>query len=229
MGVADEAGEGALTAFGIFSGVAVSFGFSAPVLAVFFFFGVGPFRVVDFFFADLDFAVGLGDFFGLGAADFSGVSFGLGVASSVSDVFFFAAGVSPSDSLGLGEVLGSGVSLGFGFGVGDVLLLGFFGFGETIREDSAPRVCRNCSRLRSSSSVVCARRKVPIVALSAKKIVSQIRKRATAAERNRRGVVFKRPAKQEWPEAGFSVLAPGARLRLIFRPAIRANKSNTSR
>ena len=62
-------------AFDVFSGCGVASVFSFAVL---FFLAVDPFFAVDFFFVDFDFAVGLGDFFGLGEADISGVSLGFG-------------------------------------------------------------------------------------------------------------------------------------------------------
>jgi hypothetical protein len=128
-----------------------------PPWAVFFFLEAGPFFAVDFFFAVFD-VVELVDFFDLGDAD----SFGFGVDSSISESFFLAG-------IAAGESSGSSVSVGFGFafafGVGDGLdlLFDFFAFGVG---DLSASVLRNCC-LRASSSVACARRNVPSIALNA--------------------------------------------------------------
>jgi hypothetical protein len=223
IGVAIGLGETAFTAFGIFSGVGVCFAFAPLVLAIPFFFGVASFFATDFFLVDLDFAVELDGFFDLGEADGSGVS--LDFASSASDSFFF-------DDFAFGVALGSVVSLVFAFfdaGEGVALLFGFFVFGDAVGDASASRVLRNCSRLRASSSFPWAQRYVPIIALSANAIVSQIRKRATAAERNRPGVVFKRPAAREELELWSRVPVRGAGSRLTYRQEARANRSDTSR
>src|ERR1019366_2160293 len=124
------------------------------------------------------------------------------------------------------------VSLGFAFldaDEGVALLFGFFAFGDAVGDASASRVLRNCSRLRFSPSSRGAQRNVPIIALSANEIVSQIRKRATAAERNRPGVVFKRSAAREELELLPRVPARGAGSRLIYRREAGANRSDTSR
>ena len=99
IGVGSELAD--VLAFGVFSGPACS----VLVLAVFFFLAVDPFFAVDFFF--VDFAVGLGDFFGLGDADISGVSVGFGDDSRSSDVFSFTA---------------------FAFAVGVAIVLAWLGF-----------------------------------------------------------------------------------------------------
>jgi hypothetical protein len=65
----------------------------------------------------------------------------------------------------------------FGFGVGD-----FSGDGDAVTCDFT-----GSARLTSS---VCARRTLPTIALSAKAIARKIRKRTTAAERNRAGNAF---------------------------------------
>lgn len=215
MGIAPARGKGAVgrsigagaelvdvapVAFGVFSGCGVASVFSFAVL---FFLAVAPFFAVDFFFVDFDFAVGLGDFFGLADADISGVSLGFGDDSWPSDVFsftVFAFAAEPGDSFGLGDELGSGVSAGFGFafafGVGEgvALLLAFFFFGDGVGEVSVSRVLRNCSRLRSSS-LSCALRYAPTMAPREKMTASQMRKRGTP-ERNRPRDGFKQPA---WP------------------------------
>lgn len=208
IGVAIGFGETAFTAFGIFSDAALSFALAVP-----FFFGVVSFFASDFFLVDLDFAIGLDDFFGFG------------FAFSVSDSFCFT-------DFAFGVAFASVVSLGFAFldSVEEVVLLfDFFALGDAVGDVSASRVLRNCSRLRSSSSFPWAQRYVPIIALSANTIVSQIRKRATAAERNRPGAVFKQPAVREEPEPGPCVPGHDAGSRLTCRREAGANRSDTSR
>lgn len=146
IGVAIGLGTTAFTAFGILSGVGISFVLAPLVLAVPFFFDVASFFADVFFLVDLDFAVELGDFFGLGEADGSGVSLDFGFASSASDSFFF-------DDFAFGVAFASTVSPGFAFLDEEVVLLfGFFPFGDAVGDASASRVLRNCSRLRSSWS-----------------------------------------------------------------------------
>lgn len=74
-GAGAELVDVAPVAFGVFSGCGVDSVFSFAVL---FFLAADPFFAVDFFLVDLDFADGLGDFFGLGDADGSAVSLGFG-------------------------------------------------------------------------------------------------------------------------------------------------------
>lgn len=239
MGAADEPGEVALAAFGVFSDEDVSFALAADVLLVPFFFAVGSFFTVDFFLADLDFADGLGDFFGLGEVDGSGFSVDFGVVSSLSVFFFFvdfACGEDLGDFFGEGELPGSGVSLGFAFafGVDDglALLFGFFAFGlavgDGVGDESTARALRNCSRLRASSSVFCARMSVPTIALIARAMVIQMRKRATAAERNRPGDVFKRPASRQLRSTPSCLPVRDAKSRSTCRPRAGENRSDTS-
>lgn len=99
----------------------------------------------------------------------------------------------------MGDAVGSGVSVVFtlGFGEGDAffsvgLAFAVFGFGFGLGDfsgegDAVARAFKNSARFSSS---VCARRAVPMIALSAKAIVRKIRKRSTAAERNRAGHAF---------------------------------------
>ncbi|MEY2530950.1 MAG: hypothetical protein QOI96_1035 [Verrucomicrobiota bacterium] len=236
-GVGEGPGEVDLTALGAFSGVSSDFSFAA------FFFGAGSFFAVDFFLVDFDFAVGLGDFFGFGEADGSAVSLGLGdvFASLFSGDFFFAGLVE-----GLGDFFAGGVSpdsgvsggvdfgLAFGEGEGLVLPFAFFDFGLALddgdgRGDSPLRASRNSWRLRASSSASCPRTKGPTATLSAKAIVSQIRKRATAAQRNRAGRVFKRAASQLRLKVSRRVPVRGARSHSICRRGAERNRSGTSR
>jgi hypothetical protein len=72
-----------------------------------------------------------------------------------------------------------------------------FGVGDEVR----CVVCRflgDSSRVRSSSLLTCARRRLPTIALSANAVASQRRKRTTAAERNRaRGAINSRAPARE--------------------------------
>ena len=132
--------------------------------------GLGDFSApAFFFFFDLGDASFAGLFFGFGCVVGSGVSLGVGEASDSSGGFFFF--------------------FGFGDGVGDFFFLDalFFGFGLG---DSSSDVDLTARALRTgvafSSSVCCAcRTKLPISALSTKKVGNQTRKRPTATQRNR--------------------------------------------
>ena len=84
IGVAIGLGETALTAFGIFSGVGVSFALAPLVFAIPFFFGVASFFATDFSLVDLDFTVELDDFLGLGEADGSGLPLPILSSSPIS-------------------------------------------------------------------------------------------------------------------------------------------------
>ena len=92
------------------------------------------------------------------------------------------------------DVFGFGVGLRFFLGVGDgrFPLVDFFlvecalGVGDSSGSaEETARVFRNSSRLRFSSSLTCARRIVPTIAMNAMKMTSQRRKRTTDAQRNR--------------------------------------------
>ena len=138
-------------------------------------------------------------------ADFDPADFlVLPVVSFSRDFFFtlFGLGVGLWRRFALGEELGSGVSRGvadavvsslssecfglfadlllvsFGRGVGD-----FFGFGE--EAECVSVVSESWSRLFCCSSVTCARRKPVAIAPTASAVATQMRKRATAMERNR--------------------------------------------
>ena len=184
---------------GLFSGFGVSLASEVAFALPFaLFFGVGDafFFRVDFFFAAFAFGVGLGDFFAFRKAVVgSGVSLGLGfgLLSSSSDFFVaFAFAIGLGDSSGTADAPVSSLDLcsaGFAFAIG---LGDLFGVGDEVR----CVVCRflgNSSRVRSSSLLTCARRRLPTIALSAIAVASQRRKRTTAAERNRaRGAINSR-------------------------------------
>jgi hypothetical protein len=78
-----------------------------------------------------------------------------------------------------------------GFGVGD-FALAVFGFGVGLGDFAGDgvAVARGFAGSARLTSSVCARRTVPMIALSAKAIARKIRKRTTAAERNRAGHAF---------------------------------------
>jgi len=166
------------------------------------FFGVGVFSGLGFFSGAVDafflfrFPVGVGLF--LAVDFFFALAVALGVELAFSSIGCSAFGVRCSAfSLVSGDWLSvRGVSLGFAFGLGfglafllaDFLVLRFgVGLGDSSGSDEIARVFRNCSRFRFSSSLTCARRAVPTIALSATTIASQRRKRTTAAQRNRPG------------------------------------------
>jgi hypothetical protein len=92
------------------------------------------------------------------------------------------------DSFGPGDALDSGVSLGFvfaffGVGVGVALLFAFFlGVGDGVGDSAS--VTSGKSRPLRGLSLSWALRYAPIMALSAKMIAIQMRKRGTS-ERNR--------------------------------------------
>lgn len=266
-GVADGRGDAALAAFGVFAGSGVSFAAAAFDFAVLFFFELGSFFAVDFFLVDLDFADGLGDFFGFGEADAFGVTLGFTAASSADTSLFsdFALGVELGDSFGFGvaswssddcfvTALAFGVPLGdsFGFGVAssssddgfafglalgvtEGVVFAFFALGLAVADgvgvadsdDSvAPALTGSPFRGPSES---CPRMKGPMVAQSAKAIVNQMRERATAAQRNRGGAVFKRPAVQARAKLLPRAPARGAKLHSTCRREGERNRSDTSR
>ncbi len=150
---------------GVFPGFGVSSSFRADSdLPVFLAFLAVSFSY-DFFFAAFGFGVGVCRRFDLGEVLGSGVSRGVAddVVSSVSSDFlpFFADLAVARFAAGLGV---------------------FFGFGEDAARDSlvsdlSPRFC--------CSSVTCARRRPVMIAPTASGVASQMRKRTTAAERNR--------------------------------------------
>ena len=136
--------------------------------------GLGDFSAAVFFF-----------FFGFGEGSFSTVFF-----------FAFGFGVASGVSLGVGDASGSsaGVFLTFAFGFGDgdgeddfFFLWGdVFDLGVGVGDSSEFTARAFRTRVGFSSSVGCARRtKPPVTALSARKVVSQTRKRTTAAQRIR--------------------------------------------
>jgi|GEM_PF-6979241 len=200
-GVSEGFGEACFFGVGVSSGSGVGF-FFAFDFTPFFDFGVGSFLAAVFFFADFGFALGLGDSFGVGEL-FStcGVSLGFGFGEVL--FFAFASGDSPpfalglGDWLGLGEAVGSGVSVGFAFGFGEAAfafaVFDFaFGFGVGVGLgdlDGEGEACGFTGSARLTSSV-CARRAAPTIALSANAVARKIRKRTTAAERNRAGHAF---------------------------------------
>jgi len=190
VGLSDGTRDCSGVGLGLFSGFGVSLaseGAFALLFAVFFGVGDAFFRV-DFFFPAFPFGEGLDDFFAFREAVVgSGVSlgFGLGFLSSSSDFFAaFAFAVGLGDSSGAVDAPASSLDLcstGFAFAIG---LGDLFGVGDEVR----CVVCRffgNSSRVRSSSLLTCARRRLPTIALSASTVASQRRERTTAAERNR--------------------------------------------
>lgn len=199
VGLSDGTRDCSGVGLGLFSGFGVSLASEvAFVLPFGVFFGVGDafFFRVDFFFPAFPFGEGLGDFFAFREAVVgSGVSlgFGLGLLSSSSDFFgAFAFAIGLGDSSGEVDAPASSLDLsstGFAFAIG---LGDLFGVGDEVR----CVVCRflgNSSRVRSSSLLTCARRRLPTTALSASAVASQRRKRTTAAERNRaRGAINSR-------------------------------------
>ena len=211
-------GVGVFSGLGVFSGAGDAFFlFRFPV-------GVGLFFAVDFFFT---LAVALGVEFAFSSIGRSAFGVRRSAFSLVADDWFSASGVS------------LGFAFDFGFGVGLAFLLADFfalrfgvGLGDSSESDETARVFRNCSRLRFSSSLTCARRTVPRIALSAITVASQRRKRTTAAQRNRASSAIKQPASLEQlraspPHARAGVRAAG--WRLIYRQAAATNTSDTSR
>ena len=203
-GVSEGFGEACFFGVGVSSGSGVGF-FFAFDFTPFFDFEVGSFLAVVFFFADFGFALGLGDSFGVGELfSTSGVSLGFGFGEVLlfffveDDAAPFACGVG--DSVGLGEAVGFGVSVAFAFGLGegDLSVFAFdfavfdFGFGVGVGLgdlDGEGEACGFTGSARLTSSV-CARRTAPTIALSANAVARKIRKRTTAAERNRAGHAF---------------------------------------
>jgi hypothetical protein len=238
-GVACPAGEDfgavAFSGLGVFSGFGVDFP-DFP-LRVVLDFAVSFF--VDFFFANFGFGVGLGD---SSASDEDGFASGVSVDFVDGDAGFFPARVR-ADAVGFG--VGLGDSVGVVFGVGEGLFVGFgfrfddFGLGlglgdwsgdEDLVERASSRVFRNSSRLRFSSSLTWARRSVVKIALSARAVASQTRKRTTAAERNREKNAFKPPARQgRLVSTSGPVHVRGERSRSIFRQGEETDRSDTSR
>ncbi len=234
-------GDRRFVAAGVSSGSGVCF-FFALDFAVFFDLELDSFLLFVFFFADFGFALGLGDSLVVDfSSDASGVSLGFGFGETLffvlrwGDASPFGRGVG--DSLGFGEAIGFGVSVVFALGFGEapfscVGVAFFFGFGVGLGDlsgdgDAVTRVFKNSARFSSS---VCASRIAPISRLSAKAIVREIRKRTTAAERNRAGDAFKRAALLELP-APASLCFPvrAERLHSTFRQAEQADKLDTSR
>lgn len=134
--------------------------------------GLGDFSAAVFFF-----------FFGFGEGSFSAVFF-----------FAFGFGVASGVSLGVGDASDSsaGVFFTFAFGFGDGKDDFFFLWGDVFDlgvgvGDSSEFTARAFrTRVGFSSLVCCAwRTKPPMTALSARKVVSQTRKRTTAAQRIR--------------------------------------------
>lgn len=235
-GVAEDFGAAAFAGFGVFSG---SGGFFCFAVA----FDLGNFFLAaDFFFAAFGFfGVALGDSVDLGeTAVGSGVSLGFGFgdgdagffpASLCGDAFDFALGLG--DSSGVDLDADEGLFCAFGLCFAD------FGLAVELGDSSgdgdaavcaSSRAFKNSSRLCLSSSLTCARRNVPIIALSATAVASQGRKRTTAAERNREKSAFKPPALQG-PVVSTSphVHVRGEGSRSIFHREEAANKSDTSR
>ncbi len=215
-------GVGVFSGLGVFSGAGDAFFlFRFPV-------GVGLFFAVDFFFT---LAVALGVELAFSSIRRSAFGVRGSAFSLVAGDWFSASGVSVGFAFDFGFGLGFGVGLAF-------LLADFFalrfgvGLGDSSESDETARVFRNCSRLRFSSSLTCARRTVPRIALSAITVTSQRRKRTTAAQRNRASSAIKQPASLEQlraspPHARAGVRAAG--WRLIYRQAAATNTSDTSR
>jgi hypothetical protein len=170
-------------------------------------FGVGLGDFLDFFVATVDSGVSVGS--GVSSSSspdpFAGfVLLRCGDSSDVGDASVFVAfgvtdvSVSLLDSsvaslafgIGFGDFLGVGEALRFFF---DLLAPAFAlatGFGDFFGVgDGETRVScwlfPDSSLDFSSSLLTCPRRRLPAIALSATAVVSQRRKRTTAAERNR--------------------------------------------
>ena len=203
VGFSDGTLDSSGTGLGLFSGFGVSLvpeGAFALSFAVFF--GVGDafffFFWVDFFFPACAFGVALGDFFGLADATVgSGVSLGFdfGTVSSSPDFFAaFAFAIGLGDSSGAGDVPVSFFDL---FDADFALAIGLGDF-SAAGEEVCALWCffTDCSPLRVSSSLTCARRTLPAMAPSANAVASQRRKRTTAAERSRAGRAIKLGARQ---------------------------------
>jgi hypothetical protein len=127
--------------------------------------------LVDSSFAAFAFGIGVGDFFSLGEGsaffcDSSSANLAWGIAVGAFSELAEARCFFPDLSLDA-----------FAIGLGD-----FFGFGDdvgcvSIRSDSSRRLF--------SSSPTCARTRLPTIAPEMSAVVSQMRKRTTATERNR--------------------------------------------
>ena len=175
------------------------FGFFIPDFALLLSAGVSSRSGVGLFLA-AGVAVGSGE----SPASAGPVRPALGVASFSSSFDFlvpdfallFGAGVSSRSGVGL--FLAAGVAVAFGFGVGRFLdfALRFAGFGcaagsgvstgageATTRISS--RALMRASRFFASSLVNCALTKVATIALSARAVPREIRKRITAGERSK--------------------------------------------
>jgi hypothetical protein len=167
---------------------------------------------------------GLGDFLAAVFRDFfdfaAELFFGVGAVVSSSSCNSFAFFDSPLVFL---SVFGVSVGVGFDFGVGvgdaaffdPAFCLADFGFGvgrgdcsgeAAVSARATWRVFRNASRFCFSSSLTCARRRVAAIALIAKAVASQSRKRTTLAERNRGGEAFKQPARPEQAELSWPLV-----------------------
>ena len=231
-------------ALGVVSGITMSFhfgtnwpGFMEHVGNV-----AGPllgYEVLTAFFLAAGFFVGSAD----SPDSVLSIRFGFGVSSSSADFFvpdlalLFGAGDSSDSGVGLFPAAGA---VGFGFGVGSFLdlALRFAGFGFAVGSGVSVGVGDAIARISSralmrasclffSSSVNCALTKVATIALSARAVPRKRRKRITAGERNRAEGAIKRAVAlpQHWQHAP----APGGESHSIFRPAIKANRSGTSR
>jgi hypothetical protein len=182
-----------------------------PFVRDFFFapfgFGVGLGDFLDFFGGTVDSGVSVGfgvssssssdsfsGFFLLRSCDSSDVGdASVSVAFGVTDVSVSLVDSSVASlafGIGLGDFLGVGEALRFFF---DLLASAFAlaaGFGDffSVGDGEARVSCwlfPDSSLDFSSSLLTCPRRRLPAIALSATAVVSQRRKRTTAAERNR--------------------------------------------
>lgn len=191
-------------------------------------------------------ALGLGDFLAALFRDFfdfaAELFFDVGAVVSSSSCNFFAFSDSPLFFL---SAFGVSVGVGFDFGDGDAAFfdpafcLADFGFGVGLGDSSGEagvsaraiwRVLRNASRFCFSSSPTCAWRRVAAIALIAKAVASQSRKRTTLAERNRGDEAFKQPARPEQAELSWPLVpVHGEELHSASRPEAEADRSGTSR
>jgi hypothetical protein len=166
--VSDALARSSTPGVGVFAGFGVSSGPPDLELAVFLVLPVVSFSW-DFFFVVFGFGVGVWRRLDLGEALGSGVSLGLAdpLSSSWWERFVFFAVFAV---------------VRFVRGVGD-----FRGFGE---EAECVWVVSDCSSRSFCSSVTCARRRPVTIAPIASAVANQMRKRATATERNRaRGAI----------------------------------------
>ena len=211
--VSSGGGGGVFSGFGVSSSFAVPFPFAVFVCSEvssffrFFFladfgFGVGLADFFDFFEARVGSGVSLGFGFGVASSfsrDFAELSvpevFGIGLGdffalaevplfSIDSSVARFAFRIGGDDSSGVAEASCFSfdllaAALAFAIGLGD-----FFGAGDEADSVSCCPVSES-SRWLFSLSLTWARRRVPAIATSASAVVSQRRKRTTAAERIR--------------------------------------------